>query len=400
MPSLLLPFMRRLVRAVRRAVCVLASVAALLILFEAARATRFLAALHPVAMYALWLALLFAVFYSVIAYVIARVRRRTLYGPAAPSADAPFAALKKYVRHQIGVLKRASTLSHLEPETARALRQRAYDLQGLLGAHPLRDDLRRGIAKTESETWSPFVTRQSALLAELARQKMQLAVQDALAPPLPVVQPMFILYHQFSLVCAVVDLCVARPGLREYGIVCCDVLRTVARGDYFRIGHRLFEGVYANSPPLGDAVDDLGHALSVAWLTWIVAQAALDRCLALSRWTVEEAVQRLDRSIVDSLEITRDTLIRDILPVIKLRLRHRLGPGRSEASDFSEMLSEGIAKAVDSVVKSMRAEAPEEAVQKSRDSLHGTRPYDVGRPRRFSSVYEAPEWRPRRESEL
>lgn len=378
------PVTRALWRALRTTALCLGSIFAFFLLVETARFAGLLNRLHPQAG---WVFLgLLGVAAAVLAVRIGLkyARCRVLFPPPLPRPDrATFKEQKRFVQHLIVRLKRASTHPQLSPDQVRAVRQRAYDLESMLGAHPLLDDLRRAIARAEPEVWLPLVEHLDQDVIAFARYKMQAVVRDAIEPPFPIVHPALIFYHQATLICCIVDGYLARPSLCEYGAVIRDVWRVMVGGEYFRIGQRLFEGIYRNSPPLGPAAEDLGQALSVIWLTWTIAQAAMHRCRHYAAWSVEQAIAHLDHLTIDSLMVTRDTLIRDVLPLIKLRLRHSVGPAVADAAGFSEEVMDSIVKSVDGVVQSLRAQPPEQAAAQSRRTLH--------------DLYQAPTIRPRRD---
>lgn len=391
------PVTRALWRAIKLLALLAGIILAFLVAIELARLLLLLRRFNPIAMYGFIGLLAAGTAYLAIRYWLWRTRWNTLFAPPVPQPTATFSDLKAFVRHLIALLKRTAAHPHLSPEQARATRQRAYDLDSMLGAHPLLDDLRRGISRAESETWNPLIEHLDKEAIEFARYKMQAVVRDAVEPPFPIVHPALILYHQFTMVSCIVDCYLTRPSLAEYGIVARDVWQVMTGGEYFRIGQRLFEGIYRNSPPLGPAAEDLGQALSVIWLTWTTAQAAMHRCRHFGAWTVEQAIAHLDHLMIESLLVTRDTLIRDVLPILKLRLRHSVGPAVADAAGFSEEVMEGIVKSVDGVIQGLRAQAPEETAQHSRRSLHGVYQAPDDRARRAASVYAAPDERPRRE---
>lgn len=372
MKSRTYPVTRRLWHAICVGSLALVSLMALVTASELTRVVLILRRVHPLASHAAAALLIGGAVYLVVRFLLARSRLRTLNAPVMPPPEkATFKDLKRVVQHHIARIKRAAAHRSLSPEQAKHFRQRAYDLEGMLGAHPLLDDLRRSISKNEAEVWQPLVEHLDRDAVEFARYKMTAVVRDAIEPPFPVVHPLLTFYHQGTLICCIVDCYVTRPSLMEYGMVIRDVWRVMAGGEYYRIGQRLFEGIYRNSPPMGRAAEDLGQALSVIWLTWTVAQAAMHRCRHLGAWSPELAMTHLDHLTIDSLLVTRDTLIRDVLPLIKLRLRHSLGPGTADAAGFSEQIMEGVVKAVDGVVQGLRAQAPEQAAEQSRRTLHG-----------------------------
>jgi hypothetical protein len=150
-----------------------------------------------------------------------------------------------------------------------------------------------------------------------------------------------------------------------------DVQRTIQGGAFFRVGQRLFEGVYLNTPPLGRAVDDLGQALTSTWLTWSVTQASIYRCRTLAPWSTQAAVAWMDQRTTDALVVVRDALIEDVLPLLKLRIRHHAGPRDGDAADFSENMVRSLARAVDTVVKGLRTQLPTQAIEQARRTHAG-----------------------------
>jgi hypothetical protein len=305
---------------------------------------------------------------------------RTLRPPHLPPPEhARHDDLKRYVQYLVLVLKRLSDHPALPGDQRKHIRQRAYDLEGLLGSHPLNEDLVRAISRAGTEMIQPALEVLDREALEQARYKMQAVVEDVIEPPFPVINPAVVFYHQITLISTILDTYRSRASLCEYWMVIRDVWEVMMGGDFFRIGQRLFEGVYANSPPMGRATDDLGQAISTIWLTWSVSQAAMHRCRTLQAWTPELAIEHLDARTLDSLLITRDTLIRDVLPVLKLRIRHSVGPGAADAAGFSEQVVQGIAKSVDTIVQAIRAQPPEKAAQTSRRTQPGlSRPEELG----------------------
>ncbi len=353
---------------------------------EILRVASMLRRIHPWLGYAFAAALAIGALLAFIRILGWNANRKLLNPVAVPSPNrARFKDLKQFVQQFIARLKRIAGHRAFSSEDTRGIRQKAYDLETMLGAHPLLDDLRRAINNSETEIWQPIMERLDRDALTVAQYKMQAVVRDTIEPPFPVIHPMLTFYHLVTMVCCIVDCYVVKPSLAEYAMVIRDVWRVMVRGDYFRIGQRLFEGVYRNSPPAGPAAEELGQALSVIWITWTTAQAAMYRCKTYRRWTFEQATAYLDHLTTDSLIVTRETLIRDVLPTLKLRLRHHVGPAVADASGFSEQVIEGIAKSVDGVIQSLRAQTPEQTAEQSRRTVHG--------------LYHAPTSRPRRDEE-
>ncbi|MCS6770455.1 MAG: hypothetical protein NZ740_00335 [Kiritimatiellae bacterium] len=395
MTSRIYPATRALSRAVVRILLLVASVVGAILIIEIIRAALLFRRTGPVAFYGFIAVLTVGLVYLAIRLHFWRSRGIVFRAPPRPGDKATFRELKTFVRYLIHLLKRVADHPNLPPAQSRDARQRAYDLESTLASHPLLDDLRRGISRSETETWKPLLETLDRNAVAFAQYKMHAVVRDAIEPPFPIGNPALLVYHQITLICGLVDCYLPRATLREYGRALVDVWRVLTGGDYFRIGQRLFDGVYRNSPPMGPAASDLAQALSVIWLTWTTAQVVMHRCRTLGRWTVDDAIQHIDRSVVDSLMVTRDTLIEDVLPLIKLRLRHSLGPAVADAAGFSEQVIEGIVKSVDSVVQGLRTRSPEQTVEESRRSLRAASLQEE-RTRQISYVYSAPDERRRR----
>lgn len=366
------PVAKTIWRALARVTVAVLLMIGFVIGMELLRFVALLRRLHPMLAYGMVGLLCLALIILVIRAIFWRAARQTLFAPRLPPPDkATFKDLKHFVQHVVKRLKRMSNHQSLSTEQARNIRQQTYDIESMLNAHPLLDDLRRAIGKTESNVWFPMIEQLDQDAIEFAHYKMQAVVRDTVEPPFPIIQPLMVFYHQLTMTCCIADCYLPNASLTEYATVIRDTWRVMSRGEYFRVGQRLFDGIYRNSPPAGAAADDLGQALSVIWLTWTTAQIAMHRCRTYRKWTVEQAIAYLDHLTIDSLLVTRDTLIRDVLPMIRLRLRHSVGPAVADAAGFSEQVMEGITKAVDGVIQGLRAQGPEEVAEQSRRTQHG-----------------------------
>ncbi len=295
-----------------------------------------------------------------------------LYPPLRPvSGRKHVERLTRYALYLAARLKRLGANPAIDPETQRILRQRAYDLEGVTAAHPLHEDLERAIARAEAEHLGPQLDALAAIAEEQGRAKIRAVIEDAIEPPFPLVTPLVVLYHQVTLLSLVADTLLGRPTLREYRQLLRDVWAVMRSGDFFHIGRRLFEGVYANSPPLGRAADDLGQAITCTWLTWSVTQAAIHRCRALTPWDPVQAVEHLDSRPADSLGIVRDTVVADVLPLLRLRIRHSCQHGGDTTGITTESIVQCVGRAVETIVSSLRTGAAEKAARDNRRTLPG-----------------------------
>ena len=360
------PAVYQLLRFLRNAARVVAILVVALLLVEFFRIGLLFHRAHPLLAYAfVGIAAIFAIVMAIRLFAFL-ADRKTLKAPWMPGTAWDFRDYKAQCKYLVAVLKRMSRLDHLDSEARKSLRQSAYDVEETLGHHPLREDLARLVEKAEDKYIGEIhdVLRANAHL--YIRDRMKSVVEYAVEPPFPVINPFVVLYSQVVMVTRIVDLYVARPALFEYYIVLRDVFRVITEGNFFKLGQRLFEGVYANSPPMGNAIDDLGQALTSIWLTRTVGEAAIQRCEALTPWTSEGAIAELEAQAVPCLTETKECLVNDALPTLRLRIRHSAPIGVQDVAGFSESITSGIAKAVDTVVKVVASQSPETAIATAR----------------------------------
>ncbi len=364
------PVFYELWRSARRALHAAAGLITFFITVELVRAYQLFYGFHPLFGYSFAGLVLLVAVALLIRQFTRRRERQTLAPPLRPDGrhlrQEDLVAYTSYLIHR---LKRLSLNTRLEETARKNIRQRAYDLEALLVSHPLIEDLTRAISKAEAEVLEPVFAELDEQAAALGKTKIRSIIEDVVEPPFPVITPLVVLYHQVTLITSIAELYLGPCSLREYGRVLSDVEETSRQGDFFRIGQRLFEGAYVSSPPLGRAVDDLGQGITCTWLTWSVTKAAAYRCRALTPWSLHDAVYWLDSQSADSLTVVRDVLINDVLPLLKLRIRHMAGPGLADSAGFSEQVTQSVAKAVDSVVKAVK-QNPVQVIQQSRRTHH------------------------------
>lgn len=366
------PVWDELMRALRRVLLLVLGLILFFMTVELVRAYQLFYGFHPWLGYAFAGLVLCIVLYTLLRLRLRRHDRQTLLPPRLPNAQKPrHEDLTSYTAYLVHRLKRLSLNPSLPEELGRKTRQKAYDLEGLLASHPLIEDLVRANSRAEVDTLEPAQAALDQRATELGKDKIRCVIEDAVEPPFPLITPLVVLYHQITLITSVTEVYLGRPSLREYCCVLLDVLHTIRGGDFFRIGQRLFEGAYVNSPPLGRAVDDLGQAVTSTWLTWSVTKAAMYRCRGVAPWNLKAAVEWLDQQTAESLGMVRDVLIADVLPLLKLRIRHNIGPGITDAAAYTEQVTQSVARAVEVVVKGLSTQNPARAAQLSRRTQAG-----------------------------
>ncbi len=276
-----------------------------------------------------------------------------------------------HCRYLARSLKRLSSSVYLNEDQQRLARQTAYDIEEMLGHHPLLEDLTRAIVNAEQRVFADLHAHLDTHARAMARDKMSAIVADFIQPPFPVVHAAVVIYHEITIIAAITGVYVSEPALIEYFTVLRDVWRVMTRGDFIRIGQSLFAGVYANCPPMGGAIEDLGGAISCIWITQSVSQAAMHRCKALRFWSLAEAISAMDAQCHEALTATREVLIKDALPIMRTAFHHKVPRTEGESPAFMSNLVSGITKAVDIVINTHKTLPVLDTVQRARRTEHG-----------------------------
>ena len=77
--------------------------------------------------------------------------------PELPKAS--HAEMRRYCDYLIEYLDRLAENRNLDGESVKMAQDRVLNIEDVLGAHPLNDDLVRTIAKTEEETIGPLLSQ-------------------------------------------------------------------------------------------------------------------------------------------------------------------------------------------------------------------------------------------------
>ncbi len=308
-------------------------------------------------------------------YVYRRRRNRRFFLTAQgyrSGGNSTHAEMKRYGRFLVYYCKRLTTHRLLTEQQSGVISQRAHDISEAIHHHPLNDDLQRAIAQARNDIIRPTFHYLDSISQKITESKARAVIQDLYQPPFPVIAPLVVFYHQFTLVSEITDTYISRPSLREYLRVMSDVWAVMTKGDFLRYGQRLFSGINSNPYSLGRAGEDLGQAFSVTWLTHAVARAATLRCCTLHDWKLRDAISDMRSNITPCLARTRDTLVQDAMPILKERIRHYT-PVSYDPASFVQEISTSFVKSVDAVVMTLStAERQNSAHQTSPGLVTGT----------------------------
>lgn len=359
--------------ALKRIVIAALVLLAALLLLELARLYALLNRLHPIAGWTCLGVFALAACYGAWRWFTFVNDHDTLDADELPPPEAAKPDdLRNHCRYLARVLRRLSRNGYLTDEHQRVARQTAYDLDETLAHRPTIEDLTRAIINAEQRVIADLHAHLDTHAQAMIRDKTIAVVADVTQPPFPVVNSLVVLYHEITITAAITGVYVSTPALTEYAKVLRDIWQVMTRGDFIRIGQALFAGVYANCPPMGRGVEDLGQAISCIWLTRSVSHAASQRCKTLRRWTVPAAIADMDAHCQQTLAETRETLIADILPLLRTAFHHKVPRADGEAPTFISNLVTGITKAVDIVIASHKTQPLAETFQRTRRTEHGT----------------------------
>ena len=224
------PVLNQVWRVLRRTVWIAGGFCALVVGAECLRIFLLFRRISPIVALAFAAVLIILLLVAVAKVVRYLADRRTLRAPAAPPpGDLDFHRLHDYCKFLVHYLKRLSDHLALAPELRQRLRQQAYDLEDVLHAHPLADDLSRALNRTREEFLDPALAEIRHRTLALARMRMRSVVQDVIEPPFPVIHWIVVFYHQLMLICSITDRYLTGPGLMEYYAVVRDTWLVLTR---------------------------------------------------------------------------------------------------------------------------------------------------------------------------
>ena len=315
---------------------------------------------------------------AVLVLFIRAQRRRHLYrfaflSPAVPDLPvASFYELRHYGRHLHKRLRQLSHNPYLSAEMASLARRQAHEIDGVLPAHPLIDDLVRTIEQTEKDVLPPLFTalreKASAKLPDFIRESMANGTLQQLRSFIcPVV-----LIRSISIVSEIMSFYLRRIGILEQCFFWKDILRGMCRIEALKLHRMLVHNLYSNLPALGRECEWIGQSLSIGFLTTLAGNLVIDRCESIRKWMPKSSLQRLCATAKDPLINTRNVFNKDILPESKDRLQALLPAGTTEAPGFWEGVQFGIRSSTDSVSNSLAAFIPLMTVSVAGDTQAGT----------------------------
>lgn len=334
--------------------------AGLLLAFFAAveifRVLVFFYRLHPaagMAFLAVSVLLLFVVVFRV-GWALRRIPR-VLEAPDVPEPleDASTAEVRRYARYLARYIHR---LRHNPGVSGTLKKETAADrhaFEDLARRNTSKDQLLPAVRRMETNVVAPML----AALREQAEKEVRGSVRDVMLgvtlSPYHSLDLLIVLYRNIGMILRVTRLYASRPLPREQWKIVWDVAKVLATVNFFHMGRKLFDGLFANLPLIGRAADDIGQGLGAGLFTSAAGHAAMLRCEAYRGWEKREAAETLLSRTGRFFADVRDLFLKDVLPETQTRIlavAERTGESADSLLDrIKESVNESVQRVVDTV---------------------------------------------------
>jgi len=277
---------------------------------------------------------------------------RVLTPPLMPPLDeAGHTEMREYSKYLSKYLERLAENETLERDEQELAEDGIDYIRDTLKAHPLNDDLRRAITKTESEAIGPLLKSLSKQSTKEVRRCVRDVMIGVTLNPYPSIDLLIVIYRNMAMVTRIVGVYRSRPSLREQFGILKDILMVVATVNFINLNRKLLENLFSQIPIVGRFIDDIGQGVGAGILTSVAGHAAIDRCSAFRRWNSEEEAASLGARSARFLVDVKDLFTKDMLPELKPKIRSELPEEKAEDPGVWDAIARGTASAMDLTVR-------------------------------------------------
>lgn len=349
--------LRSLWKTIRNALLFFGTLLSLLFLFEVLRALAFLYRINK------FLGIGAACIVGLVSVILLgrliwRWRRHpsVLIPPQIPPIEAAsHEELRHYTRYLMRYLRRLAENDNVPAAGRQRAAEQIEEISSVLRHHPLNDDLRHIIRRTEESVIAPILDGLGDRAEHEVRNCMRDVMIGVMVSPYPSLDLLIVLYRNVSMVLRVMNLYQSRPSAREQWKILSDIASVVATVNFINLNRRLIENLGSQIPIIGRFVDVLAQGVGAGIFTSITGHAAMARCSAFAAWDRGHASERLGAQSVQFLRDVRLLLTKDLMPELKPRIRAEVPQQEAEQPDFWDRLENGIREAVEITARSFDA---------------------------------------------
>ncbi len=383
-------FLSQVWRTFTRILWVVGCLLTFLVLFELFRVFIFLYEFSPAWAWGyvavLSLALLGGLFYAL--QQSRRYPRPLIPPPLPPLKEATHNELKRYATYLIRYQRRLARNRNLKESVRTTLLEEVEAMDALLHHHPLNEDLKLIIDKSEREV----LPLAQAQLKGQAEREIRRSVRDVMLgvtlSPYHSIDLLIVLYRNFSMVFRIMRVYETSPVVRAQWRIVRDVMRVMATVNFLYVGRNLIENLFAFVPWVGRVADDIGQGLGAGLFTSACGHAVIDRCSSYHEWEKAAAVESLASQSKGFIRDVKNIFTKDVLPDIKNRIISEAPSEAAEQPGFWDNLQTGVNKAFDATLKSLGSVWPSADAPNWADGADGVEPTPDGVPAINGSLRE------------
>jgi len=277
---------------------------------------------------------------------------QVLIPPEIPDIEeAGHTEMRDYCKYLIQYLDHLSQNGNLPDELRAEARDRILYIKDVLKAHPLNEDLRMTISKTENKTIAPILKK----LGEKSEKEVRHCVRDVMLGvtlnPFPSIDFLIVVYRNMAMVLRVVGIYRSRPTLHEQLGILRDIFVVVATINFLNLNRKLLENLFSQIPIVGRFIDDIGQGVGAGILTSVAGHAAIGRCAAFRGWEGKKEIASLGAHSTRFLADVKELFTKDLLPELKGKIRADIPKEKVDEPGFWEAIAAGTAAAVDLTAK-------------------------------------------------
>jgi uncharacterized membrane protein YcjF (UPF0283 family) len=275
-----------------------------------------------------------------------------------PPGEATHQELKRYANYLITYQKRLAQNPNVPAPLRDVLLDEIETQQGLIGHHPLNEDLTQIIDKSTTQLLPPI----HQALKEQSEKEIRRSVRDVMLgvtlSPYHSADLLIVLYRNFAMIFRVMAVYETRPSPRAQLRILRDVLRVVATVNFLYVGRNLIENLFAFVPWVGRVADDIGQGLGAGLFTSACGHAVIDRCSSYREWQKAAAVESLASQSRSFIRDVKNIFTKDVLPDIKNRIMSEAPAGQINEPGFWDNLQKGVNNAFDATLKTLGSILP------------------------------------------